>query len=153
LLQQQQQQQQLQIHHSNFQTQKYITHNTSTSPPKPSHTEMSRRHSETQGRRREGTNARARLKTRQRRPTKGANGGARVVLIYPPGTNPKGGPADAFRPGYHSGCPLRLGIPYRPVLYFWYPIQLTTAWFCIFKNLITYFGDPIILQVGRLINL
>ncbi len=41
-----------------------------------------------QQRRREGTNARARLKTRRRRPTKEQTEEAHVFLIYPPGTNP-----------------------------------------------------------------
>ncbi len=82
------QQQQLQIHHSCFQTQKYITHKTSTSPQKPSHTEMSTRHSEIAEGRREGTNARARLKSRRRRPTKEQTEDPKVFRIYPPGTNP-----------------------------------------------------------------
>jgi hypothetical protein len=150
LLQQQQQQQQLQIHHSSFQTQKTLLIT-------PAHglqnrrTQKCREVTARQQRRREGTNARARLKTRGRRPTKERTeepkSSSYILRVLS-----QGGPAGAFRPGYHSGCPLQLGIPYRPVLYFWYPIQSTTAWFCIFKNLITYLGDPIILQVGRLIK-
>jgi hypothetical protein len=77
------------------------------------------------------------LKTRRRRPTKEQTeepkSSSYILRVLT-----QGGRAGAFRPGYHSGCPLRLRIPYRPVLYFRYPIQLTTAWFCIFKNLITY---------------
>jgi hypothetical protein len=83
---QQQQQQQLQIHHSSFQTQKTLLIT-------PAHGLQNRRSQKcredtARQQRREGTNARARLKIRGRRPTKGANGGAQVFLIYPPGTIP-----------------------------------------------------------------
>ncbi len=85
--------------------------------PKPSHTEMSRRHSETAKKKRGNERARARLKTRGRRPTKEQTeepkSSSYILRVLS-----QGGPAGAFRPGYHSGCPLQLGIPYRPVLYF-----------------------------------
>ncbi len=56
---------------------KYITHNTSTSPPKPSHTEMSRKHSDPAGKK--GGNERARAFEDSTAATnQGANGGAQV---------------------------------------------------------------------------
>jgi hypothetical protein len=125
----------IQIHHSYFQTQKYITHNTSTSLPQAvAHRNVDKTQRDSREEERERTRARVwrvdggdqpKEQTEEPKPS------SHILRVLTPG----GGPAGAFRPGYHhSGCPLRLGTPYSPVLYFWYPIQLTTAWFLHFQK-------------------